>query len=236
MSKMETTVDNQLAAMDRCVRTALDELPLDELWKVPRRATNWFRFLRGELTPRLAQTPSREVARWGRVRLLRYETAGPEKACPVLMVPSIINKYYVLDLRPGQSLVEFLSQAGIPVYMLDWGEPAPQDRFTTMEDHIIRWLGAAVRRTCRDASVEKIHLLGYCIGGTFASMYAAVRPKRVAGLIALSSPVNFHDPGHRPDSRVDGTRSFGAAAGVVLHAQPWRPEKKVNRFDRPLLG
>ena len=195
MSVFEQAMDYQQAAVNRCVRAVLDEIPLDELWKTPRRTINWLRFIKGELTPSLAQTPSREVARWGRVRLLRYETAIPEKACPVLMVPSIINKYYVLDLRPGRSMVEHLSKAGIPVYMLDWGEPGPQDRFATMEDHIVRWLDAAVRRACRDASVEKIHLLGYCIGGTFASMYAAVRPKRVAGLIALTSPVNFHDEG-----------------------------------------
>ncbi len=178
-----------------CVRTVLDEIPFAELWKAPRRARNWLRFMKGELTPRLARTPSREVSRWGRVRLLRYETKAAEKTCPVLMVPSIINKYYVLDLRPGQSMVEFLVDAGIPVYILDWGEPGPQDRFATMEDHIIRWLDAAVRRSCRDAGVERIHLLGYCVGGTFASIYTAVRPKRVAGLIALTSPVNFHDDG-----------------------------------------
>ena len=111
------------------------------------------------------------------------------------MIPSIINKYYVLDLRPGQSYIEYLVDNGIPVYLIDWGEPGPQDRYATMEDHILRWLGAAVRRACKDAGVEKIHLLGYCVGGTFAICYAALRPKRVASLIALTAPVNFHDEG-----------------------------------------
>lgn len=168
---------------------------LDESWKAPRRLHNLLRLIQGELTPRLAQTPHRELARWGRARLLKYEPRPPVVACPVLMVPSIINRHYILDLRPGESLVEFLTQCGIPVYMLDWGRPNPQDRFATLEDHILRWQGAAVRAACRDAGVEAIHLLGYCLGGTFAIIHAALRPRRIAGLIALTAPVNFHDDG-----------------------------------------
>jgi polyhydroxyalkanoate synthase len=168
---------------------------LEESWKAPRRLRNAWCLARKELTPKVAQTPCQEIARWGRVRLLRYEAAAPVQACPVLMIPSIINKYYILDLRPGQSLVEHLTQSGIPVYMLDWGQPGPQDRYATLEDHILRWLGAAVRRACRDAGIESIHLLGYCVGGTFATAYTALEPKRVRSLVALATPVNFHDEG-----------------------------------------
>jgi polyhydroxyalkanoate synthase len=168
---------------------------LDECWKTPRRLHNAIRMIKDELKPDLAQTPYTEIATWGRVRLLRYEAASPSHQSPVLMVPSIINKYYVLDLRPGQSFIEDLTQNGIPVYLIDWGTPGPQDRYATLEDHVIKWLGAAIRKACRDADVEAIHLLGYCVGGTFAIAHAALQPERVAGVIALTAPVNFHDEG-----------------------------------------
>jgi polyhydroxyalkanoate synthase len=167
----------------------------EETWKMPRRLHNMLKMAMNEFQPHLAQTPYTEIKRWGRVRLLRYECSNRQTDTPLLMVPSIINKYYVLDLRPGQSFVEYLTEQGIQVYMLDWGCPGPQDRFTTLSDHILGWLHAAVRATCRDAGTQQTHLLGYCIGGTFAAIYAALRPQRVAGLISLTSPVNFHDEG-----------------------------------------
>ena len=174
---------------------AIDEF-LAESWKAPARARNLVRLLSGELREQVAPTPHEVVARWGRVRLLRYgapAAAGP--VSPILLVPSIINRYYVLDLRPGASLVEHLVGAGVPVYLIDWGTPGPQDRFADMAQHILGWLHAAVRRSCRDAGVEQVHLLGYCIGGTLATAYAALRPRRVAGLVALTAPVDFHDDG-----------------------------------------
>lgn len=166
-----------------------------EAWRAPRRLKNAIRMARGELQSELAATPSRVVARWGRVRLLAYEPQGPVTRAPLLMVPSIINRYYVLDLRPGQSLVQHLVEAGVPVYMIDWGTPGPQDRFADMGQHVLGWMHAAVRRACRDAGTETVHLLGYCIGGTLASMYAALRPQRVAGLVALTTPIRFQDEG-----------------------------------------
>ncbi|MBI4871563.1 MAG: alpha/beta fold hydrolase [Candidatus Riflebacteria bacterium] len=188
---------------------------LDEAWKTPRRLHNLIRLISGELLPSLAQTPCDEIARWGRVRLLRYKVAAARQRCPVLMVPSIINRHYILDLRPGESMVEFLVQQGIPVYLLDWGKPGPQDRYATLEDHILRWQGAAVREACRDAGVSAIHMLGYCLGGTFVAAYAALRPKRVAGVLALTAPINFHD---------DSLLSVWARSDV------WNIEQLANEF------
>lgn len=168
----------------------------DEVWKAPRRVTNALRLAKGELRGDLAATPCREVARWGRVRLLAYHAAGAATVrAPIVMVPSIINRHYVLDLRPGQSMVEYLVGEGFPVYMVEWGDPGPQDRFADLAMHVLGWIHAAVRAACKDAGTPRVHVLGYCIGGTLAAMYAALRPARVAGLIALTAPVRFHDEG-----------------------------------------
>ncbi|MCO4783223.1 MAG: alpha/beta fold hydrolase [Candidatus Cloacimonetes bacterium] len=168
---------------------------MDEIWKTPQRLNNIHKIMKGDFEPTPAQTPSRVVKEFGRVKLLAYYPKGEVTQSPVLMVPSIINKYYVFDLAPNQSMVEYLCDQGIPVYMIDWGIPGPQDKYTTFEDHIIRWQGACLRAACKDFGVEKMHLLGYCVGGTMATIYAALKPKRVAGLIALTAPINFHDDG-----------------------------------------
>jgi len=218
---------------------SLDEL-LDEAWKVPGRARNAMRFFGGEIEAETAPTPYEVVACWGRVRLLYYPPQGEVRPCPLLMVPSIINRYYVLDLRPGASMVEYLTSQGTPVYMIDWGTPGPQDRYADMEQHILGWMHAAVRRACRHAGVPRVHMLGYCIGGTMATIYAALRPARVAGLIALTAPVDFHDQGilsvwaRSPDFPVrrlvdfmglmdsDFLQSSFALLKPVSHPQKWR--------------
>lgn len=166
-----------------------------ELWKQPKRISNAYRLLMGELKPALAQTPHEELARLGKARLLCYRPTGKTSNSPIVMIPSIINKYYVLDLKPGQSYVEHLVQAGHTVYLLDWGVPGPQDKYLTLSDHVLRFVDAAMRIACEDSKKTSAHLMGYCIGGTFAILYAALRPKRVASLIALTAPVNFHDEG-----------------------------------------
>ncbi len=164
---------------------------LNEAWRTPRRLHNALRLAKGELDSDLASTAREEVAHWGRVTLNRYAVTSPKQQCPILMIPSVINRNYVLDLRPGQSYIEYLGQQGIPVYMIDWGDPGPQDRYADLAQHVLGWIDVAVRAACRDAGVEAIHLLGYCVGGTMSIAYTALRPRHVAGLVALTAPVKF---------------------------------------------
>jgi len=95
----------------------------------------------------------------------------------------------------GLSFIEYLKQENIPVYLIDWGEPRTQDRFATIEDHILHWMDWAIKKSCEHAKVEKIDLFGQCIGGTFAAIYTSLRPERVKSIIALTAPINFHDKG-----------------------------------------
>src|SRR5262245_11706132 len=83
----------------------------------------------------VAKTPAEVVYPEGRVLLLRYPGEAKYVA-PVLLVPSIINRYYILDLRPGRSLVEFLVGRGFDVFLLDWGSPGPEERGVTFDEHI----------------------------------------------------------------------------------------------------
>jgi polyhydroxyalkanoate synthase subunit PhaC len=143
--------------------------------------------------PRLAPSPRRTLYREGSARLVHFQPrpgVAPAAAPPVLLVPSLINRWYVLDLRPGASLVEALVAAGLDVYLIDWGVPGDEDRYLTWDD-VLERLARAVRRTRRAARAERVSLIGYCMGGTLAAIHAALDPGAVAALVDLLGPVDF---------------------------------------------
>ncbi|MBK9033082.1 MAG: alpha/beta fold hydrolase [Myxococcales bacterium] len=144
--------------------------------------------------PVLMPTPKDVIAREGTASLYRFVGAGPRRGKPILLVPSLINQWYVLDLRPGASLIAALVEAGLDVFCLDWGAPEDEDRYRTWDDTLAR-LDRMVRRTLRTAGATSVGLLGYCMGGTLATIYAALHPARIAALVDLAGPIDFAQGG-----------------------------------------
>ncbi|MEM1414776.1 MAG: alpha/beta fold hydrolase [Myxococcota bacterium] len=153
--------------------------------------------------PDVGKTPHDVVFAENKWRLLRFRgPEAPTARTPILMVPSLINRWYVLDLMPGRSFVEYLVDEGHDVFVIDWGTPGPEDRYLRFEDVVIRSIGRAIRRATELSGAPRAHLLGYCMGGTLATIHAAVAgdpghalPNRVASLTSLAGPVSFHDGG-----------------------------------------
>lgn len=143
----------------------------------------------------LAPTPCDEVLRRGPMRVLRYRAASPRRGLPVLLVPSIINRAYVFDLRRGQSLVAALLDAGLDPFLVDWGAPASADAHLDLAGYALGLLGRAVDAALAASGAPAVHLFGYCLGGTFALIHAARRPEKVAGVVALTTPVDLSEPG-----------------------------------------
>jgi polyhydroxyalkanoate synthase subunit PhaC len=168
---------------------------MDELYGSARDlATTWLDAwgLRPKAPP-LAQTPRDELALEGGARLLHFRGQGgspPARSRPILLVPSLINRWYVLDLRRGASLVEALVGAGSDVWLLDWGIPEPEDRYLSW-DAVIRRLGRATRRVLRETGRAQLDLLGYCMGGTLTAIHAALDSEPIAALITLAAPIDF---------------------------------------------
>lgn len=151
-------------------------------------------FLRPKL--RVGSTPADVVWRENKWRLLRYRPPRPPRfATPVLLVPSLINRSYVLDLLPGKSFAEDLVESGHEVYAIDWGTPGDEDRYLTFDDFADRYLARAIRQVARRSARGQTHVLGYCLGGTLAAIHAAAHPERIASLVALAAPITFHDQG-----------------------------------------
>ncbi|HEY4055945.1 MAG TPA: alpha/beta fold hydrolase [Kofleriaceae bacterium] len=171
---------------------------IDELIGTSRAiATAWTETVAGAVgfplpkAPPLAQTPRDELPLEGGAKLLHFRGASlPVIAKPILLVPSLINRWYVLDLRPGASLVEALVGAGFDVWLLDWGMPQPEDRYLDW-DSVLRRLGRAARRVQRETSAKTIGLFGYCMGGTLSSIYAAQHAEEIQAFVTLAAPIDF---------------------------------------------
>jgi polyhydroxyalkanoate synthase len=143
----------------------------------------------------LAPTPRDVVLRDGSARLYRFRSdAAPERSPPVLLVPSLINRWYVLDLRPEVSLAAALVGAGFDTFCLDWGIARDEDRFLSWDDLIAR-LGRMVRRVRRLTGHERVALLGYCMGATLCAIHAALEPLQLAALVNLLGPIDFRSGG-----------------------------------------
>ena len=161
-----------------------------------KRWTNLFGLM-ARPRPVVGVTPADVVHRENKLRLLRYRPRreGLTEGAPVLLVPSLINRHYVLDLMPGKSFAEHLVAAGHDVFCIDWGTPSDEDRYLSFDEIVDGMLGRALRATTSFAGAERAHVLGYCMGGLMAAIHAAVRPSRVASLAAVAAPVRFSDEG-----------------------------------------
>ncbi|MFZ0543870.1 MAG: alpha/beta fold hydrolase [Candidatus Promineifilaceae bacterium] len=144
----------------------------------------------------VGQTPARQVWNAGRVKLIRYvPTTATQCSVPVLFVPSLINRYYILDLLPERSLIKYLVSRGLNVYLLDWGRPTPADACLTLDDHLSHYLHEAVEAVQEDSGIAPISLLGYCMGGMFTAVYTSLYPERVRSMVNLAGPISYHDDG-----------------------------------------
>lgn len=185
--------------------------------------------------PQLRPTPREVIAQEGTAKLLHFvgrPDPASRRVAPLLLVPSLINQWYVLDLRPGASLVAALVDAGLDVYCLDWGAPEDEDRYRTWDDVLAR-LGRMARRTLRHAGADRLGILGYCMGGTLSAIHAALHPSQVAALANLAGPIDFRKAGAL--ARMVDRRWFDADA--IADAGNVSPEQMQSGFValRPTL-
>jgi polyhydroxyalkanoate synthase len=172
--------------------------------------------------PEVGATPKRPFWTEGSATLYRYDAPASRKR-PLLLVCSLINRPYVLDLLEERSVVRRLLASGRDVWLLDWGDPTEADRGKGLAEYALELLPAAAEEVRRRASADRIHVLGYCMGGTFALMAAAAGKLPIEGLVAMATPVALHDSGLLSVwSRTPGfdpgevTRAYGHAPPHLL--------------------
>jgi polyhydroxyalkanoate synthase len=126
----------------------------------------------------------------GNTRLLDYGAARVRRTRAVMVVPSLINRWEVLDLTAEKSLLRAMAAEGLRPYLVDWGTPDDEERrfdSTAYVARLERALTFVGKRARRSPAV-----LGYCMGGTLAVALTARKPRKVAGLALLAAPWDFH--------------------------------------------
>ncbi|MEO5659874.1 MAG: alpha/beta fold hydrolase [Polaromonas sp.] len=148
----------------------------------------------------VALTPGKVVFRNHLIELIQYRTQTETVfAEPILIIPSWIMKYYILDLSPGNSLVRYLVEKGHTVFILSWKNPDSGDSHLGMDDYLKAGVMAALDAVSAIVPDHRVQALGYCLGGTLLSIAAAFmarsHDKRLKSLALLAAQLDFNEPG-----------------------------------------
>jgi polyhydroxyalkanoate synthase len=153
-----------------------------------------------EVGRNVAVTPGSVVYRNELIELLQYDATTPEvHARPLLMVPPCINKFYILDLTPANSLVRHAVDQGHTTFMISWRNIPPALGHLTWDDYLEQGVLEALRVVREISGSPTVNTLGFCVGGTILASALAVlaaRKERIAESVTLlTTMLDFRDPG-----------------------------------------
>lgn len=152
----------------------------------------------------------------GPMRLLDYgatHQAGREGP-PLLVVPALVNRDYVLDISPRRSFLRYLAARGLRPLLLSWGAPGEVERGFTLTDYIAGRLEPALD-VVLSLSRQRPVVVGYCMGGLLALALALRRQGDVQGFVALATPFDFH-AGNEHQARLAG--AFVESLGPLIES------------------
>ena len=159
--------------------------------------TDFSQFKVGE---NVATAPGKVIFQNELIQILQFSPTT-ETVCeiPLLIFPPWINKYYILDLRPENSMIRWLTSQGITVFVTSWVNPDSSLATRTFEDYLKEGIYAATDVVMKQAGVKAVNTVGYCIGGTLLSCalahMAARGDKRIASSTFFAAQQDFSEAG-----------------------------------------
>ena len=153
-----------------------------------------------ELGRNIAATPGDVIFENDVMQLIRYRPSTPQvHELPLLMVPPCINKFYILDMQPENSLVGFALSQGHAVFMVSWRNATVDMAHLGWDDYLDKGVKTAIDVTLDATGAEQLNALGFCLGGTLLACRAALEraqgSDRVASLSLLTTMLDFVDTG-----------------------------------------
>ena len=130
----------------------------------------------------------------GKMRLFHYKplvSSRRQIKTPLMITYALVNRQYMMDLQPDRSVIKSFLEAGLDVYVIDWGYPTAEDMYMTIDDHVNWYMDDCVDFIRKESGKDKINLLGVCQGGTFSTMYTALHQDKVKNLVTMVVPIDF---------------------------------------------
>ena len=189
---IRTAIQTRSASLAAGMKNLIEDLQKGRITRVDESAF--------EVGRNLAVTPGSVVFENELIQLIQYtpQTTEVEKI-PLLMVPPCINKYYLLDLGAGNSLVEYAVAQGHQVFLISWRSAVPEIQHLTWDDYLNLGVLKSIEVVRDIANVDQIHALGFCVGGTILSCAAGVLAARgenkLATITLLTTMIDFADTG-----------------------------------------
>lgn len=179
--------------------------------ELARRSTNLLTGIHRYLTHPYQRRESRASVAWqrGNCRLLDFGVEGEEKA-RMLLIPSLINRYYILDLKHGRSMTDYLRAQGIRPLVMDWGNPDAQEAGFSCNEYVTGRLMPALEAS---RTTTPYIITGYCMGGLLA-LALAQQMRDINGLALIATPWDFHSP-HFPRVALDEAHSARLAQLIM---------------------
>ncbi|MEA2839823.1 MAG: poly[(R)-3-hydroxyalkanoate] polymerase subunit PhaC [Methylobacteriaceae bacterium] len=148
----------------------------------------------------LAVTPGSVVFENELIQLIQYKPAAETvERMPLLMVPPCINKFYILDLQPGNSLVEYAVAQGHRVFLISWRSATQETAHLTWDDYLKDGVFRGLQVMSEITGEQRVHTLGFCVGGTIlgsaAAVLAAHNDPKIASITFLTTMLDFVDTG-----------------------------------------
>ena len=167
----------------------------DKLYRYLEAMTNNYDRMIEPIRDTINRTPSEIISMKGNFEVHHYKTSSPPKfKIPILVVGSLINRHYILDLLPDRSIIRYFQQLGFDVFATDWRRPRIKDENMPLASYVQDYLEKAVDKVEEITGSRNVTLFGYCWGGILSLIYSALHPENVKNLILHATPVDFGNP------------------------------------------
>ena len=235
--------------------------------RVLRKAAdrNVMRFVNGMVMlmdgsrPQMGNAPKDVVMTRGKLQVARLRPRSDEEyelgtdtfevrrgrfPVPVLLIPPLMVRPYVYDLRPDHSMARTLRDRGYDVFILDFGVPDREDEGIRLDDYVLDFVPRAVDAALKASGQSQLTLAGYCMGGIFALLHGAThRDERVRNIVTIGAPINFEKMGvvtvaarlgsrhvDRLLDKIGNVPAFAAVQGFKLMSGPKAITKYADLF------